>query len=667
MKRSAIILATVAAAAFAQPPVAPSQEPTGKTTGDNFENYNIIQSFETGYRWRTVGGDGDMYRSMVNYGDGFRLLSSSLSVQSRDGHGRFFDQILINTQGLGNDPYQFASFHIEKNRLYRYDLLWRSTDYFNPALTVSQGEHFMDTVRHTQDHDLTLFPQSSFKFFLGYSSNAETGPALTTLQLYNNRGDEYPLLANIRRDQHEYRLGGEARLMGFRLNVMRGWEDFKDDTPVTLPSPSQGNNPNDLNHLNAFQLSQPYHGTSPYWRVGLFREGKRLWAVNGRFTYVEGRRAFAYNELSNGTQFNGAPTSFQFFSAGNAQRPTATGNFNFTLFPTSHLTITNQTSLYNIRMVGNSFFVIAANGVLTTPQVPFTYLGIRTIGNSTDARLRIRPWFSVHAGYDYSDRRIASVEGQQKAGLPAPGPPANTALEQTNLLHAGTLGLNVKPIKALTISLDGEIGRANRPIYPISDRNYQTFRARAEYKTKSFRLAAYAKTDYNTNSISLTSYASQSRQYGIDSSWTANQWFSIDAGYSKLHLYTLGGIDYFAAGVNVSGQSSLYISNIHTASLGVRFAILKRADVYLGYSHIQDVGDGRATPFGAGIDTTLPAFQAAQTFPLRFESPQARLSLRINRQIRWNGGYQYYGYNEKFSGLQGFRANTGYSSVSWSF
>jgi hypothetical protein len=119
--------------------------------------------------------------------------------------------------------------------------------------------------------------------------------------------------------------------------------------------------------------------------------------------------------------------------------------------------------------------------------------------------------------------------------------------------------------------------------------------------------------------------------------------------------------------------------------LTARFAITKRADISVGYSHIQDVGDGRSSSLGncgvvtlgvtslCSATTSLPAaglpiaFAAAQTFPLRFESPQARLSIRINKQLRWNAGYQYYGYNEQFSALQNFRAHTGYSSLSWAF
>jgi len=67
----------------------------------------------------------------------------------------------------------------------------------------------------------------------------------------------------------------------------------------------------------------------------------------------------------------------------------------------------------------------------------------------------------------------------------------------------------------------------------------------------------------------------------------------------------------------------------------------------------------------------LPSSQAsliaAQTFPLRYLSPQGRISLRINEKLRWNAGYQNYGYHEDFSALQNYRAHTGYSSVLWSF
>ena len=116
----------------------------------------------------------------MNYRNGLRLLGSSLSIDSKDGHGHYFDQILLHTMGLGNDPYQSAILRIQKNQLYRYDMTWRLNDYYNPGLTVAGGLHRMDTVRRTQDHEILLFPQSGFRVRAGYSSNTQDGPTLAT-------------------------------------------------------------------------------------------------------------------------------------------------------------------------------------------------------------------------------------------------------------------------------------------------------------------------------------------------------------------------------------------------------------------------------------------------------------------------------------------------------
>ena len=71
------------AMAMAQPVVAPTNEPTGPARGKTvFEDYNITQFFETGYRFRSVDGNEGKYRSDVNFNNGFRLLGSQFSMYS---------------------------------------------------------------------------------------------------------------------------------------------------------------------------------------------------------------------------------------------------------------------------------------------------------------------------------------------------------------------------------------------------------------------------------------------------------------------------------------------------------------------------------------------------------------------------------------------------------
>jgi hypothetical protein len=661
--RSAAGLLLLTATAMAQQVVAPTTEAVGKTGGEDWNGYNIVDSFETGYRFHTVGGNPSQYRSDINFGNGLRLLGSYFTMNSKDGHGRFFDEVVLTTQGLGNDPYESATFRIQKNGLYRYDLLWRENAYVNPGLTTGNaaGQHLLDTNYETQDHDLTLFPQGRFKFFLGYTHGSQTGAGISTVQLFDSRGNEFPVFDNIRRTRNEYRLGNEFAFFGVRVNWLHGWEDFKEDTPFDLSAFSSGNNPGIAVTLTRFHRSEPFHGTSPYWRVALFSD-KRWLSVNGRFTYTGGQRAFVMDETALGTARFGAMNR-ETLTAGNGQRPVATGNLTLSLSPTSKLTIVNHTSVYNVRTEGDSAFLQFDNSTLSSNVLYFQYLGIRTIANETDLNYQATPWFGAYAGYHYSNRRIRSI---QELSFPE-GSPDITPAEQTNQLHSGILGFRLRPVKPLTITVDGEVGRADRPFTPVSDSNYHALGARVRYRLKSLQLSAFTRANYNINSVSLSSYSSRARTYAADIAWSPLAWLGFDAGYSKLHLNTIGGIDYFANGNEVQGEKSLYVSNLHSGNFGVRFGLKKRADLYLGYSRVQDTGDGRSDPFGPKIDSILPAFQAAQTFPLSFQSPLARLSLRITEKVRWNAGYQYYGYKEDFYNRQNYRAHTGYTSVLWSF
>jgi hypothetical protein len=663
--RTAILLTTLALGrALAQPTVAPTPEPVGPPRGENIGAYNVSNSFELGYRFRSIGGNLGKYRSDVNFGNGIRLLGSRLQMNSRDGRGRLFDELSLTTQGLGNDPYQSAILRLEKNRIYRYDLSWRLAEYYNPALAISAGQHLLDTRRRFQDHDITLFPQSSFKLFAGYTRNSQTGPGLSTTQIFDSRGDEFALFQDIRRQRNEYRLGGEATVSGFTLNVLRGWDNFKDDTPTGNPLLSAGNNSTDQTTLSSFRRAEPYHGNSPYWRLFLTRNTRRF-SMNARYSNVSGRRNFLLDETAIGTDRLGAARNRQILSFGAGSRPVVAASLNFSVHPTQKFSITNHTGFHNSRMSGDASFLEVSNGRAGAQILDFQYLGIRAIQSITDALYSPSARFGLYGGYHFSTRRIQSREGQSFDGFTD-----SAFFEQTNRMHSGLGGLRLRPVKPLTMQIDTEIGRAGRPFYPISERNYHAVNGRVQYRARNFSFSAQTRTLYNTNSVSLFAHSSRSRQYTFDGSWTPGSRFSIDAGYGKLHLHTTTGIAYFAASQLVEGSKSIYISNLHTGHLGMRIVLHKRADLYAGYSVVRDAGDGRAAPATGTVDDGARlVFLNAQTFPLSYQTPLLRLSVRLHNKLRWNLGYQHYSYHEDFSRsfYQNYRGHTGYVSLLWSF
>ena len=150
-----------------------------------------------------------------------------------------------------------------------------------------------------------------------------------------------------------------------------------------------------------------------------------------------------------------------------------------------------------------------------------------------------------------------------------------------------------------------------------------------------------------------------------------NRWISLDTSYTKLHLDSVGGLQFFTdTSTPQTGYDSIFISNIHADNAGLRFAIGRRADLFAGYTITKDTGDGRSTAAPTGATGASALLDSVQTFPLTYESPMARVSLRITPRLRWNAGWQYYGYNEQFelfSYYENYHAHTGFTSLQWAF
>uniref|UniRef100_Q01RS4 Uncharacterized protein n=1 Tax=Solibacter usitatus (strain Ellin6076) TaxID=234267 RepID=Q01RS4_SOLUE len=676
MMRTYWILLAACGALAAQQVVAPTPEQVGSPRGENAGNYNITNSFEVGYRWALVGGDEGMYRSTVNYRNGIRLLGSNFSMDSKDGHGHYFDQILLNTLGLGNDPYQSAILRVQKNGLYRYDMHWRQNDYSNPGLTIAGGLHEMDTVMRLQDHEFTLFPQGHYRLRAGYSRNVQEGPMLSTsLELDNNslNSSGLPVFANLRQTWNEYRIGADVEFAGFRFTVLRRWDYFKEDTPYSaygIATSAALGISNDLTTIQTFTKAQPVHGRNPGWLGNLLATHK-MWAVNARMSYLEGHDDFAMSEFATGLSRFGDAANRQISVIGNGDRPTVTGDLNLSFFPTKKLTIVNNTSVNSLRINGNSAYTDIIDGSNSGQTIYFRYLGIRMVTNMTDVNYQVKGWVAIYGEYGYTDRLVKTEENFFLPAFPSTTP--NDVYDNSNHLNTGTIGVRARIWKPLTASVEAGIGRANNPLTPISARDYHTINGRVDYRTRKVQLGTSYKQFYNVNApVSLSDYSSHTRNYTASGTWVPNDWFSVDASYVKLHLDTVSGVAYFA-GIGrptLQTATTFYRSNIHAGNLGVRYAFRKKADLYVGYTITQDTGDGRPTATGNVTDPAPALLASVQQFPLSYQSPLARVSVVITPKIRWNVGYQFYNYNEKFGVLgfyQNFHANTGFSSVTWMF
>jgi len=669
---AAVVLLFSASALGAQSVVTPMPDrPNELRTGDG---YLMSSSFETGYRFADVAGNRDMYRASVNYGNGLRLFEGQMRIHSADGRGRFVDEFQFRTVGAATDPYQFSTVQAEKNGLYRYDMRLSVNRYWNQLPALWSGERGVQAERLWQSHDVTILPGSAFEILLGYDRNSQSGPGFFTEGVPNNIGafDRENFLrfrTDLRRTNNNYRAGVNFRALGLAVTAMQSLDNYKEDTLYTDASGLNG--VLSAQPVTAATRHEPIHGNTPVTSVALRTEKERRINFQGRFVYSHGARNAALRQ--DVTAFDPArnlSTLRQTFVVGDASRAQTTGEGTVTILPSLRWTITNTTALNSTRIRGGASFLEISS--FENRQLTFEDLDIRHITNATEASFRPVEQLSVYGAYRYSSRRVGT-----RAAFEFPDFVFEQELfEVDNNVHAGAAGLRWLIKKELRASVDFEVGRADQPLTPVSDRNFHNESARLQWRKQAWTVTGFFANRINNSPSALTEYSSESRRAGFHASWAdPDRPFTLDGGYTWLHLDTAAGIfNLFQADrQEPPAARSYYASNLHTLNFGGRFQPHERVTLYLGYALAKDTADGRSSlTVEGGVTPAYPNFALAGSnvfvsFPLTWQSPQARLTLQVRERLQWNFGWQYYAYGERFSSAQNFHAHTGYSSLRWSF
>jgi hypothetical protein len=670
--RVCLLLLIAAATAAAQPVVTPTPDRPDEIATKS--NYTVSNSFEAGYRLADVAGNRDVYRSAVNYGNGMRLFEGQLRVNSLDGKGPLFDEFALHTMGQGQDPYQSTTLRIEKNAAYRYDMQFRIVNYFNRLPSLWQGEHGLNTERIFQTHELTLFPGRRFEVVLGYDRNNHNGPGFSSEGIASNFGalrrDRFlRLTTNLRQLNNQYRAGVNFRVAGLAVSFLQGFDNYREDTLYgngsTLPGVATNIQP-----VQSLERAEPIHGNTPFTSVVIRTENEHRVGFHGRFSYASGSRNAILGETLLATDpANTVSTLRQTYVAGAADRKQGNGDFTVTLLPSNKWTITNTTSANNTRINGQSAFVEAT--IVANQFLAFEHLGIRYVSNITEANFRPVRKLGLYGAYRYSARRVRT-----DSAFDFPDFDFQEGLfESENHIHSGVGGFRWLPVKGLRISFDAEKGRADQPLSARSDRDFHTETARVQWRKKNAVVSANFQSSINRNPLSLIDHRSESRQFGLNGSWAAADGrFTLDAGYSRLNLDTQSGIlNYLTPSDPNAASFSFYTSNLNLVNFGSRIQPHPRFTLYVGYNLAKDTGGDRAQlTFPAGITPNYPNFSAEggsyfNSFPLSYQSPQARVSLQLHEKLSWNLGWQFYNYSENFTAQQNYHAHVGYSSFRWSF
>jgi hypothetical protein len=305
------------------------------------------------------------------------------------------------------------------------------------------------------------------------------------------------------------------------------------------------------------------------------------------------------------------------------------------------------------------------------------FTGYRKYQNIFEGDYQFNARYAVHFGYRYGRRRIEErFDGFNLSSNGSLTPPAVRTSEseiEKNHTNAFFGGFKARPAKNWTLYVDAEHGTADNVFTRIGNYDYTNIRAKSRYspnKKLSFNLSIITRNNANPSEIAGVSIEDfgveiKSRLFTTPVDWTPTSKVSFSTGYNYNWLNSNAVVDYFFNSIRHPLGHSLYYVRNNFFFFDMTAQLFPRATLYTSYRVNQDNGQGSrlADPTGT------PGFLVS-SYPMSFQSPEARLAIKINRRLDWNLGYQYYNYSE--SALvgprpQNYHAHLPYTSLRFYF
>lgn len=712
-----VLMGALGLAVAQQPSASPAPKKSEYTetpaeTGEAAGDFTVISSVEFGYRGLRVDGDLNKYQSDLNYKAGPRVFDSSFLLKSSDGKGGLFETFLVTSTGWGADPQGTLRASVEHPKWYRFDATYRRFKYFrflntfaNPTWVFSPatfsvapkpvtGEHGYNARIKLGDFDLTLLPKNRWlRFNVGYSPERYSGPAFTN---YHVGGNEFILLSQLRSRANDFRVGADGKVGPLNFSFLQGFRRFRDDSVIDQGvTPGINLNPAAAS-LTSFHRNEPARGSVDYTRFSLQTLVAQKLDITGRIIYSKAEQNYTSLESFTGRNWNPRITGFppsppgatpnilnlgRYNLTGNTERPNWLGDLGLTWLATGKLRVSNTFRVETFEINGAALFAdfFSLTRGTRTDTIAFTNRDVNTrteyrkIQNTIEGDYQFNRDYSIHLGYRYGRRRIEEAISGFNLGSNSPTALVPESFTEHNNTHALLGGFKARPVSDWTIYFDAEHGTADNVFTRIGNYNYTNIRAKSRYKPTSrvaFNLAVITKDNSNPSEIAGVSIEDfgvnvKSRIFSSSLDWTTSSRFSVSTGYNYHWINSKSIIDYFFNGVQHPLGNSLYIVRNNFFFVESVARVTPRVTFFSAYRINKDNGQGNRVADPTGRPGTLIA-----SYPMSFQSPEARVAIKLHHRLDWNVGYQYYNYNESTivgPRPQNYHAHLPYTSLRFYF
>jgi hypothetical protein len=610
----------------------------------------LTGSVEVGARWSIrPGGNQDVYRSVVNLGEGVKLFGLDLSLT--DPSRRLFDKLNVRGSGWGGDPYNTARVDAERKGGYRFTLDYRNIAFFNalPSFadpTASRGFLFSqktyDVERKMLDAQLELVPNRRVVPYLAYSRGWGSGKGVTDFVADFN---EYAV-ANRVADRSDSVLGGVRIDSGqFHVTLEQGFSAFRDDEQLYHANKHLGNvtTPFFGQRLSLSSLSQTRGSRGDnYFSKALFTARPASWVdLHGQLLYSRPRSQTKYAQYNSGNFFSLADfvlfTSQQNLLNSQSRQPHTSGSFSIELRPVRRVRVfesvmSDRWHVPDVLPIGTytlfSGSTPIAGGSIDAPRGRVQYTYHR---QEVNVLVDVTSWLALRGGHRY-------VWGDSTHRAPVLG---ETVLNETGELsmQVGLAGLTLRPAENLSLSLDCETASADRNYFRTSLQDYRKLRARARYRVlQSLSLNANFSLLRNENPSTASRYEFLSRDNSISAYWSpwGGKWINLLGEYTRTTLTS--DISYFIP-QQLTRAQSFYSENAHigTGMLDVSFPELMKSSPKLSV--------------GGSL------FRSTGSRPTEYYQPIAKFLFPVYRGAQWMSEWRWYRFAESRYQYEGFRTH----------
>lgn len=575
---------------------------------------------------------------------------------------------------------------------------YSGTTLFAPANPVT-GLHGYNTKTQMGDFDLTFLPKNeTIRFNVGYSPERYVGPAFTT---YSSGGNQFLMPINLRSRADDYRLGADGKLGPIDWTFLQGFRRFRDDSTIDGGIGINPSTASTVSQLTTFTRQEPTRGHVNFTRFSLHSLIAKKLDITGRIIYSKATSNFLAVDAFSGTNFNlritgwpPTPPSNQpnivnpsiASTTGNVERPNTVGDIGITYLVTDKLRLSNTFRVEDFTIDGvgtaNNFFSLTRpitggtrTDTFSATGSEFTTVKYRKYLNTFEGDYEITPNYSLHFGYRYGKRHEEiSLSGFniRSFGIPALTPIFEEHSNQTNAFFGG---FKARPMKNWTVYFDAERGTADNVFTRIGNYDYTNVRAKTRIAVDRkviFNFAVIIRDNANPSQIAGISLANfgvdlKTRVFSSSVDWMPNNDLTINAGYNYNWVNSDAVIQY---SYQVPGASpstlwhpngrALYYQRLNYFYFDLTARLNRRMTLYSSYRLNKDNGQGNrvSDPLGGpSLGNVFPPGSTSSvaandggvlvtSYPMSYQSPEARLAIRLHRRLDLNLGYQYYNYNE---------------------